>query len=351
MRHSVPAIALLAALTVGSTASAQELTQPKGLYLGGGAFGNLPRDSDINDGGALYDSSLEFDNSYGGALSLGYGYANNLRSEIELGYVKNDIDSISGATSPNGDLTKWNGMLNLLYDVPGMGAWTPYIGAGFGAVRMSADGGGTVGGTPITVDDDAWTWAGQGIAGVGYQINQNLGLFADYRYFMTGDVDLRTSQNVDAETDASEHRIMVGLRWFFGAPEKPMAPTPVVAPAPAPVAAPAPTRNYLVFFDFDRYDLKPEAQTIVRQAATGFKSSQGGVTRIEATGHADRAGSEEYNLKLSQRRAETVRRELIAQGVPADAITIAAKGETQPLVQTADGVREPQNRRVEIVLR
>jgi len=132
-------------------------------------------------------------------------------------------------------------------------------------------------------------------------------------------------------------------------PAAPVA-APAAPPPPAPAAAPAPARNYIVFFDFDKADLKSDAQTVVRQAAQGFKNSTG-VTRIEATGHADRAGTPAYNMKLSQRRAEAVRAELIAQGVPANAITIAAKGETQPLVQTADGVREPQNRRVEIVLR
>jgi outer membrane protein OmpA-like peptidoglycan-associated protein len=354
MRHSVSSLAFLAALAVSSSAFAQDVTQPKGLYLGGGLFGNVPNDSDI-EGGALNNTSVEFDNSFGGALSLGYGYTNNLRSEIELGYVNNDIDAITGATAPSGDLTKWSGMLNLVYDVPGLGAWTPYVGGGFGAVNLAVDGSASVAGTRVTVDDDQWTWAGQGIAGVGYQINQNLGLFADYRYFLTGDVDLGSSAGGSSETDASEHRVMVGLRWFFGAPAKaaPMAaaaPAPMAAPAPAPAPAPTPARNYIVFFDFDKADLKADAQTVVRQAAAGFKNSQG-VTRIEATGHADRSGTPAYNQKISQRRAEAVRAELIAQGVPANAISISAKGETQPLVQTADGVREPQNRRVEIVLR
>jgi OOP family OmpA-OmpF porin len=359
MRHTVSALAFAAALSVSSIAFAQDITQPKGLYLGGGLWASIPQDSDFSGGGFYNNSSAEFDTGWGGAGVLGYSYSNNLRSEIELGYTGNDVDSVSGAgaTAGTGDAKVFSGMLNLLYDVPGFGAWTPYIGGGFGAAHISADGAATFSGTRVTLDDSDWTWAGQGIAGVGYQLNPNLGLFADYRYFFTGDVDLRTSQNVTTETDIAQHRIMVGLRWFFGAPEKPMAaaapmPAAAPAPAPAPVAAPAPApaRNYIVFFDFDKSDLKSDAQTVVRQAATGFKNSTG-VTRIEATGHADRSGTAEYNMKLSQRRAEAVRAELIAQGVPANAITIAAKGETQPLVQTADGVREPQNRRVEIVLR
>jgi outer membrane protein OmpA-like peptidoglycan-associated protein/outer membrane protein W len=356
MRHSVSSFAFLAALAVSSTAFAQDITQPKGLYLGGGLFGNIHEDGDVGAVGTAR-SNVEYDNGFGGALTLGYGYTNNLRSEIELSYGQNDVDTVSGATNPSGDVSKTSGMLNLLYDFPGMGRFTPYIGGGFGATNVALESGATFAGTRVTTDDDEWTWAAQGIAGVGYQLTENLGMFADYRYFMTGDTEFRTSQNVNVESDFTEHRIMVGLRWFFGAP-KPMpmaaaAPAPMAAPPappPAPVAAPAPARNYIVFFDFDKADLKTDAQTVVRQAAAGFKNSQG-VTRIEATGHADRSGTPAYNQKISQRRAEAVRAELVAQGVPANAITISARGETQPLVQTADGVREPQNRRVEIVLR
>ncbi|MCD6075779.1 MAG: outer rane beta-barrel protein, partial [Rhodospirillales bacterium] len=318
--------------------------------------GNIHEDGEIGGAGTTR-SDVEFDNGYGGALTLGYGYSNNLRSEIELSYGKNDVDTVSGATSPSGDVSKTSGMLNLLYDFPGLGRWTPYVGGGFGATNAAVESGATYSGTRVTIDDDDWTWAAQGIAGVGYQLTSNLGMFADYRYFLTGDAEYRTSQNLNTESDFTEHRVMVGLRWFFGAPAKPMpaaAPAPMAAPAPAPAPvaapAPAPARNYIVFFDFDKADLKSDAQTVVRQAAAGFKNSQG-VTRIEATGHADRSGTPAYNQKISQRRAEAVRAELVAQGVPANAISISARGETQPLVQTADGVREPQNRRVEIVLR
>jgi outer membrane protein OmpA-like peptidoglycan-associated protein len=68
-------------------------------------------------------------------------------------------------------------------------------------------------------------------------------------------------------------------------------------------------------------------------------------------GHADRSGPESYNLALSQRRAEAVAAALRARGVPGDAMSLQAFGETRPRVPTADGVREPQNRRVEILFR
>ena len=85
-----------------------------------------------------------------------------------------------------------------------------------------------------------------------------------------------------------------------------------------------------------------------QQAADQFKAT--GKARITATGQADRSGPDDYNMALSLRRAHAVKDALVRDGVPPTVISVLGKGETQPLVQTADGVREPQNRRVEIVL-
>jgi OOP family OmpA-OmpF porin len=118
-------------------------------------------------------------------------------------------------------------------------------------------------------------------------------------------------------------------------------------PAPVPVAAAAPReQSYLVFFDFDKYALTPEGQQVIQRAVDTFRA--GGRPRIVATGHADRAGPEDYNMSLSDRRAAAVRQALVSAGIPANEIGTVAKGETQPLVPTPDGEREPQNRRVEI---
>jgi OmpA-OmpF porin, OOP family len=352
MRHSVSALALLAALGLASAASAQEA--PKGLYLGAGLGVSIPNDAKIS--GHQVDTDAELDIFATGMLNLGYAYPNNLRSELEVGYRENDVDKVGGANG-NGDYSTFNGMLNLYYDIPGMGRFTPYVGIGGGMAHVSLNNVSPVGGS--TVDDSDWVWAYQGIGGVGYQLTNNLGLFADYRFLDTTEGNFRMANGREVGTDFTEHRVMVGLKWFFGAPEKKMEPTPAAAPAPmaapapapAPAAAvPAPARNYLVFFDFDKADLKPDAMNIVTQAAQNFPKTSG-VTRIEATGHADRAGSDTYNQRLSLRRAEAVRAELIRQGIPANQIVVAGKGEREPLVQTADGVREPQNRRVEIILR
>jgi outer membrane protein OmpA-like peptidoglycan-associated protein len=107
--------------------------------------------------------------------------------------------------------------------------------------------------------------------------------------------------------------------------------------------------SFMVFFDWDRSDLSAQALDTIRQAANAYKT-QGGA-RVTATGHTDRSGPETYNMALSLRRANAVRDALVHEGVRATDISVVGRGETQPLVPTADGVRESQNRRVEIVLR
>jgi hypothetical protein len=104
----------------------------------------------------------------------------------------------------------------------------------------------------------------------------------------------------------------------------------------------------MVFFDWDRYNLSAQAVQTVQQAAASFKSR--GSARITATGHTDTSGSEAYNMALSLRRANAVKNQLVTEGVPAPAINVIGRGEANPLVATGDGVREPQNRRVEIVI-
>ncbi len=121
-----------------------------------------------------------------------------------------------------------------------------------------------------------------------------------------------------------------------------------VVEEPEPVPAAAPPENYLVFFDLDKADVTPEGMSIVESAAADANETP--FKRIIAFGHADTSGTDQYNIDLSQRRAEAVKSALSELGVQADTIETEALGETQPLVPTDDGIREPQNRRVEIVI-
>lgn len=116
-------------------------------------------------------------------------------------------------------------------------------------------------------------------------------------------------------------------------------------PAPPP---PPPVRNFLVFFDFDKSTLTPRAMDIVREAARVAKAGQN--AKVTCTGHTDTVGPAAYNMALSLRRASTVKDALVREGVPAATIAVVGRGEESLLVPTKEGVREPQNRRVEIVV-
>src|ERR671918_2168944 len=106
--------------------------------------------------------------------------------------------------------------------------------------------------------------------------------------------------------------------------------------------------RYLVTFGLDQTTLTPQDREVIRQAAEDFRQSRS--PRITVTGYTDTSGSATYNLQLSQHRAEVVADELIQEGVPATSIVAVGRGEENLLVPTADGVVEPRNRRVEIVV-
>ncbi len=105
---------------------------------------------------------------------------------------------------------------------------------------------------------------------------------------------------------------------------------------------------HIVLFDFDRSDLNPAGMTVIGQVLAD--APKRGSVNISATGHADRAGADDYNMALSLRRADAVRSALIAGGFSPSAITVAGRGESEPAVSTPDGIKEQANRRVEIVL-
>ena len=287
-------------------------------------------------------------------LGLGYGFASGLRGEVEGGYHNNDVNSVSGVAG-SGDFRAWSLMGNLFYDFRGLlGSVTPYIGAGLGGARVDADSVTPVGASSINDEDTSFAW--QLMAGVAMPLAEQLEGTLGYRYFAAQNLDYNTAAGASIDSDYRAHSVMVGLRYSFGAPAKPepvRAATPAPAPAPmaaAPAPQPAPppvARQYLVFFDFDKADLTQQAMGILKMASANAK----GLTqvKIRATGHADRSGSDAYNMRLSQRRADAVKAELVRLGMKPTEIAVVARGEANPLIPTADVVREPQNRRVEII--
>jgi outer membrane protein OmpA-like peptidoglycan-associated protein len=137
---------------------------------------------------------------------------------------------------------------------------------------------------------------------------------------------------------------MVGIRWY---PDVTPPPPPPMAPPPPP-PMPMPTKTFVVFFDFNKSNLTAEAQSVVGEAVKTAKSS--GMVRVLVTGHTDTVGSDSYNMGLSVRRAQSVKGEMVREGMTEGSIAIEGKGFHDPLVATGPGVREPQNRRAVIDL-
>jgi OmpA-OmpF porin, OOP family len=333
-----------------SPASAQQPTT--GPYISFGAGASWLRDAKTSGGGV--NLHHEYETGWGGLGAVGYGLGNGIRLEGELAYRHNGVDKAdTGAAS--GSANAWTFMGNGLYDFTLGWPVTPYVGAGVGLARVNYKNE-TIPGSTATVNDSDTTFAYQGIAGLAYAINDNLKLDLSYHYLTAVNPRVSTSSGTSVDSQYRDHAVFLALRWEFGAPKPaPMpaaapAPVPPPQPAPPPQAAPAPQiqRSYLVFFDFDKSNITPEADRVIQQAAANAK--QGNVSRIQATGHADRAGPDKYNMALSIRRANAVKAALVRQGIPEGQIVVIGKGETEPLVPTPDGVREPQNRRVEILL-
>jgi OmpA-OmpF porin, OOP family len=104
----------------------------------------------------------------------------------------------------------------------------------------------------------------------------------------------------------------------------------------------------ILYFPFDSDHLGSTAKAAINQLVHDIKAA--GNVSVSINGHADRAGTETYNLDLSQRRARFVEKALKAAGVSQKLLHYFAFGESDPAVPTDDGVQEPKNRRVEIFI-
>ena len=347
----------------------------------GFAFG---RDANFGDNQAQIDANttlfIENETSSPGKLDeignswlidagLGYRFNPWLRTDLTVGYrggyelddVAQDIMDASSAAQVNAEITSIPVLINAYIDLGGVvsnvGGIVPYIGAGVGFARNEIDD------IRAVILDEGLT--SQFIAPGGSNVDlawaimagfsaplpgvRNLFLDVGYRYLDSGQITtdggpiqvtgtIETSQHAGFEGDLTAHEFKAGLRYVLGG-----------APArPAPVAAAPVYKTYIVYFAFDRSDLSPAAMAEIDRAVADYKEN--GVARLTLEGNTDRAGSDAYNETLSKARVDAVAARITAQGVTVDAIKSAWFGEKKPRVQTEDGVRNDENRRVDIVL-
>jgi len=307
-------IAAAAIAAFPAVAQAQDVQTP-GIYLGVEGGLNWMFNSTI------FGFNTNPTTGWAAGGKIGYDFIGP-RIEVEGLYRETPVRTNFLGTAINGNIGQASVMANFLYDFNATGAFVPYIGAGAG-----------VGFVDSTWPINSTVFAYQGIIGVGYNFSPNLRFNIDGRYFGTTSPQFAgTSWNNNNITALASVQIKFG-----SSPPPPPPPPPMVAPP-----------SFMVFFDWDRSNLSQQALNTIKQAADAFKTK--GNARITATGHTDTSGPEAYNMALSLRRANTVKDALVREGVPAQAITVIGRGEAGLLVQTGDGVREPQNRRVEIVI-
>jgi opacity protein-like surface antigen len=314
MKKLIAAAAFMA--LAPAAVQAQSINAQEGFYIGAG-------------GGAAWfiGSNANASTWTGWAVGgkAGYDFVGP-RVELEVGYGQIPTSANIPGTAINGKVGQLNVMANLLYDFMPTSVITPYIGAGAGIAFIDSNS--SLGSTQF---------AYQGMLGVAYNVNEQLRFTVEGRYVGTTTPSVNTPfGNVSFQNN--NILALAGVTYKF------VSPPPPPPPAPPMVAPP----SFMVFFDWDRANLSAQALTTIKQAAGAYK--QKGNARITATGHTDTSGTEAYNMALSLRRANAVKDALVREGVPATAIAVVGRGEQGLLVQTGPNVREPQNRRVEIVI-
>ncbi|MFN3387428.1 MAG: OmpA family protein [Allosphingosinicella sp.] len=361
---------LAIAMALSSTLLATPAIARDGAWYVGGEFGGMIVEDTRLDIGVT-DNALTLNHEYGydGGLFVGYDLG-GFRLEGEVSYKKADLESFQSnfpgalpGDAPGqiardfagGSTSSLSFMLNGMLDFGDDDGISGFVGGGVGMARVKANNQRVFANTAPFLDDSDSRFAWQVFAGVRQAISDNMDITVKYRFFNVD--NLRYVAFNGQETDARfrSHSLLGGITFNFGAPEEvipvppPVPPAPVPPPPPAPVPPPPPPAQiapFMVFFDWDKADITPQAAAILDNAAATYQTT--GQAQVMLAGHADRSGPADYNVGLSQRRATAVREYLAGRGVPEGVMTTEAFGESRPLVETADGVREPQNRRVEI---
>jgi OmpA-OmpF porin, OOP family len=358
--------AALAAILLLSPGAAH--AQPiQGPYVGGASGFELPQNVMATPPAPGFGTGhLRYEQNGGFASvgSFGYALGDGWRFELEGDFDRTGINALDRTPLPattSGTALTYGAMVNALYDLDiGNRYVFPYLGMGAGYLWTHLDSFGVSepGGTAVFHSDatsGAFAW--QAMVGTSFPIPHvpGLSLTAEYRFrdITSGETFDGTGTGGVAGTmklgPQYEHLFLFGVRYAFHVTPPASLAAETSAPPPAAAPAPAPERSYLVFFDWDSAALTARARQIVDTAAANAGRVQ--VTRLLVNGYTDTSGTPAYNHALSERRARAVAAELVHDGIAANSISIHAYGETHLLVATGPGVREPQNRRVEIILR
>jgi outer membrane protein OmpA-like peptidoglycan-associated protein len=349
-------------MALASTAIATPaLARDDSWYVGIAGGGMIVEDIDYsitNSAAPTLGGTGSVDHNYGIDLdgTIGYDFG-AFRLETEVGYRRATVDGYSstglipvgtGTTVAAGNYGYAGGrssalsfMVNGLLDFGPDDGLQGFVGGGAGVARVQQR-------LALTrsyqlLDDSDTVFAWQALAGIRAPLSDHLDVSLKYRFFNADNVKLVDARNSAYDGRFRSHSLLGGLTYNFGAPEEAAPPPPPPPPPPEVVCSPGP---FIVFFEWDKSDITPEAASILDNAVTQYQTCNN--AQVMLAGFTDRSGSASYNVGLSQRRADAVKAYLASKGIPDGVMTTEAFGETRPRVETADGVREVQNRRVEI---
>lgn len=392
MKFKLALLAAAGTTAMFSTAFAQEQTGYYGALGAGVVLDNDDVDFESDSSTPAFDADMEVGSNVAIYGAIGRYYQNGFRGEIEFATRTQEVEEIPGdglgfagfpSSSDLGDLTVSTLMLNVYKDFAfdASGLLHPYVGAGIGAAYVrpefdnissptAAEAGGPSFSNRVIVADKDYVAAAQAMAGITYDFTDNMVVDLRYRYLKTGEVDyggyVNSPQNdyiADLSTEYDAHEIVAGFRWNFG-------PTATVVEEPEPVQyktcwdgsqvevtmdcppmleeeeVVTEIEPLVVYFDYDKSNLTDAARTLI--AARADEAISADVAGVNVEGNTDTSGSSAYNQALSARRAKVVSDALVANGIDSSIITMEALGESNPAKPTADGVKEPLNRRTEV---
>jgi OmpA-OmpF porin, OOP family len=351
-----------------------------GPYIGLEGGFNWEQPQDLRQDRAVTDK-INFEKGWAAGLIGGYSFANGLRPELELDHRSNDLDHDLLGTAYGLDRAE-SVFANLWYDVKAPSGFFslvhPYLGVGVGGVR-SYYRDANLDGFPINADY-ATELGYQAGAGVGFDLTRNLTLSFDYRHVWSnrGAFPPQTGAPLETAYPIEQRYLadtaMLSVRYAFASappeaavtlpPPPPPAPPPPPPPPPPPAAvAPPPCRAPAGFqvdadchiiqqtvvvravdFEFNSTRLTAPAQQTLDEVATALAAQP--ELRVEIQGYTDSVGGDDYNLRLSQRRADAVKFYLVSKGANGSALSARGYGKANPLVSNDTAENRAKNRRV-----
>lgn len=297
-------------------------------------------------------------------LRLGFGKFLNRNLSLDLEYDKyggtlNDVNAVA----PGATFDKWKmhslGLMGRYHF--GQSKFRPYL--ALGAASQSHR----------SVHDEGSAFALNLGAGLRGQFSKHFSATAEVLYRWDNDDD-----SIPTESQFGDVIWNIGLSFDFGGKPPPPPPPPPAEPVPPPPNPDLDGDGVLnerdkcpntrpgavvdldgceveavieldgVHFDFDKATLRPEAKTVLDEAAALLSTTERVI--VEVAGHTDSKGSEEYNLGLSNRRAAAVKDYLAAQGVKATRLTAMGYGESRPVASNDTDAGRAENRRVELII-